>query len=157
MHDKLSISQIFHALCFLLVVKQFPFELTEKGWGEFEVIMKIYFVDPTEKPCIVHHFLRLYPLEDVFMIHHPIIPPHNRIITEQYEEIVFHDPSVMLNQVLKNTELEAISLKPYSEDSVYADAYKAEKQRLADTKKKLLAEIEKVRKRQLECEKKLRR
>ena len=139
------------------MVKQFPFELTEKGWGEFEVIVKLFFVDPTEKPCILHHFLRLYPMEDVFMIHHPIVPPTNTVITEQYEEIVFHDPSVMLNQVLKNTELEVISMKPFADDSVYAEAYQAEKQRLAETKKKLLTEIEKVRKKQLECEKKLRK
>jgi len=32
------------------VVMQPPYEVTETGWGEFEVIIKIYFHDPTERP-----------------------------------------------------------------------------------------------------------
>ena len=32
------------------VVLQPPYEVTETGWGEFEVIIKIYFNDPTERP-----------------------------------------------------------------------------------------------------------
>lgn len=35
---------------FFPVVVKPPFEVTETGWGEFEVIVKIYFVDPTERP-----------------------------------------------------------------------------------------------------------
>lgn len=38
------------ASCLCLVVNKPPFEVTETGWGEFEVIIKIYFVDPTERP-----------------------------------------------------------------------------------------------------------
>lgn len=34
---------------FSVVVKP-PYEVTETGWGEFEVIIKIYFTDPNEKP-----------------------------------------------------------------------------------------------------------
>ncbi|KAI0228799.1 hypothetical protein LSAT2_020751 [Lamellibrachia satsuma] len=33
------------------VVVKPPYEVTETGWGEFEVIIKIYFNDPNEKPC----------------------------------------------------------------------------------------------------------
>ena len=32
------------------VVLKPPYEVTETGWGEFEVIIKIYFNDPTERP-----------------------------------------------------------------------------------------------------------
>jgi len=32
------------------VVLQPPYEVMETGWGEFEVIIKIYFNDPTERP-----------------------------------------------------------------------------------------------------------
>ncbi|XP_069117370.1 YEATS domain-containing protein 4-like [Argopecten irradians] len=35
------------------VVTKPPYEVTETGWGEFEVIIKIYFVDPNERPCYI--------------------------------------------------------------------------------------------------------
>jgi len=27
-----------------------PYEVTETGWGEFEIVIKIYFQDPNERP-----------------------------------------------------------------------------------------------------------
>lgn len=27
-----------------------PYEITETGWGEFEIIIKIFFIDPNERP-----------------------------------------------------------------------------------------------------------
>lgn len=27
-----------------------PYEVTETGWGEFEIVIKVYFHDPTERP-----------------------------------------------------------------------------------------------------------
>ena len=32
------------------VVTKPPFEVTETGWGEFEIAIKIYFHDPNERP-----------------------------------------------------------------------------------------------------------
>ena len=32
------------------VVSKPPYEVTETGWGEFEVVIKIYFEDPNERP-----------------------------------------------------------------------------------------------------------
>lgn len=34
---------------FSVLVKP-PYEVTETGWGEFEVVIKIYFNDPNERP-----------------------------------------------------------------------------------------------------------
>lgn len=34
----------------LLVVTKPPYEITETGWGEFEIIIKIFFIDPNERP-----------------------------------------------------------------------------------------------------------
>lgn len=34
----------------LTVVVRPPYEVTETGWGEFEIIIKIYFNDPNERP-----------------------------------------------------------------------------------------------------------
>jgi len=35
--------------CFPVVTKP-PYEITETGWGEFEIIVKIFFIDPNERP-----------------------------------------------------------------------------------------------------------
>lgn len=35
---------------FLPVVTKPPYEITETGWGEFEIIIKIFFIDPNERP-----------------------------------------------------------------------------------------------------------
>ena len=43
-----------------LAVKKFPFEINLSGWGEFEIGIKIFFVDPAEKPVELIHFLKLH-------------------------------------------------------------------------------------------------
>jgi hypothetical protein len=43
------------------VVEQYPFELTESGWGEFLAIIRLHFKDPDEQPVDLFHHLRLYP------------------------------------------------------------------------------------------------
>jgi len=40
----------------ITVVLKPPYEVTETGWGEFEVIIKIYFNDPTERPVNIADF-----------------------------------------------------------------------------------------------------
>lgn len=37
----------------LLVVTKPPYEITETGWGEFEIIIKIFFIDPNERPVSI--------------------------------------------------------------------------------------------------------
>jgi YEATS domain-containing protein 4 len=60
-----------------------PFQVTERGWGEFEVGIKVYFADPNEEPVHFVHQLRLY--EDVQA------PPNPKrlISVERVEEILF--------------------------------------------------------------------
>ncbi len=42
-----------------------PFELTETGWGEFELTIKLQFVPESgEKPVMLYHNLRLHPYEE---------------------------------------------------------------------------------------------
>lgn len=42
-----------HSRYFVVVTKP-PYEVTETGWGEFEIIIKIYFHDPNERPVSDH-------------------------------------------------------------------------------------------------------
>lgn len=65
---------------------QFPFEVTEMGWGEFEVKIAIHFHDPAETPVETMHPLKLYP--------DPNAPVNAKlpVVSERYDEIVFTDP-----------------------------------------------------------------
>lgn len=58
-----------------------PFEVTEIGWGEFEVTIRIFFRDPEEYPVDLHHNLRLYPAG-------PIQPLNSKkpVMAENYGE-----------------------------------------------------------------------
>ncbi|CCK71758.1 YEATS domain-containing protein YAF9 KNAG_0H03440 [Huiozyma naganishii CBS 8797] len=85
------------------VVNAPPFELTETGWGEFDVNIKINFADvANEKPLSLYHRLRLHPYDS----------PGNHITsgTDEkgdhiikasfFDEIVFNEPNEQFFQVL---------------------------------------------------------
>ncbi|KAL2047398.1 hypothetical protein N7G274_001419 [Stereocaulon virgatum] len=67
-----------------------PFEVTESGWGEFEVQLKLYFVpEANEKAQTLWHALKL----------HPYGPDaegqkerRETIVSQNYEEIIFNEP-----------------------------------------------------------------
>jgi transcription initiation factor IIF auxiliary subunit len=45
-----------------IAIEEPPFEVTETGWGEFEIQIKIYFSnEASEKPMTLFHFLHLHP------------------------------------------------------------------------------------------------
>jgi YEATS domain-containing protein 4 len=77
------------------VVEKPPFEITETGWGEFDILIVLYFTDPTEKPVELVHPLKLFARDG---------QPNQKnkpIISENYEEIVFYEPTVQFYNVLK--------------------------------------------------------
>ena len=43
------------------IVEKPPFEVTETGWGEFNVGMRVIFTDPTMPHMDIIHPLKLYP------------------------------------------------------------------------------------------------
>ncbi|KAL2629775.1 hypothetical protein R1flu_014461 [Riccia fluitans] len=70
-------------------VEAAPFELTETGWGEFEIGMTVYFhPDASEKPLEIFHHLKLYPEDDTG-------PQSTKkpVVVESYDELVFSEPS----------------------------------------------------------------
>ena len=42
------------------IVSKPPYEVSETGWGEFEIQIRIYFNDLTEKPVTLYHGLKLF-------------------------------------------------------------------------------------------------
>ncbi|KAL1987508.1 hypothetical protein VTN96DRAFT_3435 [Rasamsonia emersonii] len=79
-------------------VEQPPFEITETGWGEFEIQIKLYFVpESTEKPQTLWHSLKLHP-------YGPDIEGkrerREKVISQNYEEIIFNEPVEQFYDIL---------------------------------------------------------
>ncbi|GAA5827117.1 hypothetical protein JCM5353_006197 [Sporobolomyces roseus] len=103
----------------LRTVEQPPFEVTETGWGEFDIIIKIFFVpEASEKPLTFNHHLKLHPwpIDPILyaqpsLIQNPNegppsqpptgdppqlvqpIPIISPVHSWQYEEIIFNEPT----------------------------------------------------------------
>lgn len=71
------------------IVESPPFELSESGWGEFEIAISLFFHnDVCDKQLDLYHHLKLYPEEDAG-------PQSTKkpVVVESYDEIVFSEPS----------------------------------------------------------------
>jgi len=66
-----------------------PYEVTEQGWGEFNIMVQIYFVDETrfEGPLEIVHSLKLY---------HTDPNKTGPVATETFEEVVIPEPTEAL-------------------------------------------------------------
>lgn len=65
-----------------------PYEVTEIGWGEFDLSIKIYFIDALEKPVELFHSLKL------FLTDKSAEQIKNRaLVFEKYDELVFNEPT----------------------------------------------------------------
>ena len=75
-----------------------PFELTETGWGEFEINIKIHFVDEAnEKMLSFYHHLRLHPYYNVKKEKQE---PNDEISAIFYDEVVFNEPNEQFFHIL---------------------------------------------------------
>ena len=80
-----------------------PFEVTETGWGEFTVQIRIYFTDNQEKQANCQHYLAL---------HAPVVNYEGSIpivIKEVYDELVFINPTNKMYDILNDTS----NVKPH--------------------------------------------
>lgn len=64
-----------------------PFEVTETGWGEFEILIKIFFhTEGGEKNVLLAHHLKLHPYNGV-------VSMDGKVESLKYDEIVFNEPT----------------------------------------------------------------
>ncbi|KAL6606589.1 hypothetical protein ACP70R_042242 [Stipagrostis hirtigluma subsp. patula] len=80
------------------IVEEPPFELSESGWGEFEIAITLQFHnDLCDKRLELFHQLKLYPEEDTG-------PQSTKkpVVVETYDEIVFPEPSEAFFQRVQN-------------------------------------------------------
>ncbi|GMH13475.1 hypothetical protein Nepgr_015316 [Nepenthes gracilis] len=79
------------------VLESPPFELSESGWGEFEIAITLYFHDDVcDKPLNLYHLLKLFPDDES--------GPSTKkpVVMESYDEIVFPEPSDALVARIQN-------------------------------------------------------
>lgn len=127
------------------VVEQPPYEVTEQGWGEFELGIRICFVDPLEVPVDLVHALALYPPEG-----NVGLSTKKPVIKEVYDEIEFHDPTEQFYKVLKENEIVSVGSSPHPLATGRGTRVESEKERkeldeLAKARSKIREEIIKIR------------
>jgi len=91
------------------------YEVSESGWGEFEVQIKIHFHDSTgEKPVTFYHLLKLFhtqPGDSGIQTSSAMVQGKKTVVSESYDEIIFQDPTPNMNTFL--TTARPLTLSAY--------------------------------------------
>lgn len=87
-----------------------PYQVTETGWGEFEIIIKLHFhsgseLGINEKNFQIFHALKLHP----FNPQHPV-KENGEVHSVLYDELVFQEPTDKVFEILTQKPL---NLLPY--------------------------------------------
>jgi len=90
-------------------VASYPFELSESGWGEFDMMIRLVFRDPSQAPLDIMHHLKLYPTDGSQMA------IGQAVVSEFYDEIVIEQPSESMYQLVANAPELPIPSNPLSE------------------------------------------
>lgn len=131
------------------VVSKPPYEVSETGWGEFEVQIKIHFHDAAaEKPVTVYHVLKLFHAQsgEVQATSSSMVQGRKTVVSEFYDEIVFQDPTQYMHTLLTTTRPLTLSAYKHSTDFeerrnknlvAVAEARKNVQSEISDLKEKL--------------------
>mmetsp|Transcript_37478 Transcript_37478/g.112396 ORF Transcript_37478/g.112396 Transcript_37478/m.112396 type:complete len:270 (-) Transcript_37478:124-933(-) len=126
-----------------------PFEVTEKGWGEFEATIRIVWRDPDEKATVLTHGIKLYPPGATNITKDS--KSKEPVVHEFYDEVVFTNPKESFHrQLMRTSEVPRIkSHEPSVQEifPVYSD--EADVKALLEAQKFLEAEIGNVKNRLL--------
>ncbi|XP_043932303.1 YEATS domain-containing protein 4-like [Protopterus annectens] len=79
------------------IVTKPPYEITETGWSEFKIIIKIFFIDPNERPVTLYHLLKLSQSDTNAML------GKNTVVSEFYDEMIFQDPTARMQKLLRTS------------------------------------------------------
>ena len=78
-----------------------PFEVTETGWGEFNIGIRIFFIDETLPPVDIVHPLKLYAANQ------STLNEKKPVVHEFYDELVFNDlPVDTYEQIAREPQIE---------------------------------------------------
>ena len=73
------------------VIDTAPFHVSELGWGEFEVVIKVFFHEGPDTPIELRHLLALFPKTGEPSTKKPVV-------SEKHDEFVFNQPNEALLQ-----------------------------------------------------------
>lgn len=108
-----------------------PYEVTERGWGEFEAQIRISWKDPKEKTTVLTHAIKLYPTGTKQQANVPVAPPADPsipVVAEKYDEVVFTDPRDTFFECMQNlqhTEAPEYSQQAHFQQFADADDFNA--------------------------------
>lgn len=78
-----------------------PFEVIETGWGEFDITIKLYYInDSGEKPQTLYHYLRLHPYGRTEEEKEAMTTGNGEVRSWSYEEQLFNEPYEAFYQIL---------------------------------------------------------
>ena len=87
-------------------IEKFPFEIHQTGWGEFDIAIKIFFVDPSERPVEIMHALKLHPEPG------QAASTKKPVVSERYDEIVFSEPTEHFAMILDKGSIKSTAIVP---------------------------------------------
>lgn len=119
-----------------IVVKP-PYEISETGWGEFEIVIKIHFIDPNERPVTMYHILKLFHASGNSI--EVAMEQSKTLVTESYDEIVFQDPTQLMQHYLTNTK--QLTNSEWEHETDFEEKKKNTAKVIADLRMKVRAEI----------------
>jgi len=129
-----------------------PFEVHDKGWGEFEVHIQVHFHGSTDKPLELTHMLKLY--SDSGEPDSTSQP----VVSELYDEVVFNEPSDDLRQRLAPQPMPSPNgwrNNPLAKWYEEMDP-EGQTQQLQQVYQQITAELQNASKRRVQCEDDLR-
>ncbi|CAL5366237.1 unnamed protein product [Camellia sinensis] len=120
----------------LRVVESPPFELSECGWGEFEIAISLFFhSDVCDKKLALYHHLKLYSEDESG-------PSSTKkpVVVESYDEIVFPDPSEVFFARVQNHPVVSVPRIPATFDLPLVPIEDVHEKKRGDTKDHFLSQ-----------------
>jgi len=124
------------------VVSKPPYEVSETGWGEFEVQIKIHFHDSAaEKPVTVYHVLKLFHAHsgEAAATSSSMVQGRKTVVSEFYDEIVLQDPTQYMHTLLTTTR--PLTLSAYKHNTDFEERRNKNLVAVAEARKKVQSEI----------------
>ncbi|XP_049623605.1 YEATS domain-containing protein 4-like [Suncus etruscus] len=118
---------------FLRVVTKPPYEITETGYGELEITIKIFFLDPNERRVNLYHLVKLFPSDSSAML------GEQKVVSEFYDEMIFQDPTAMMQELLTTSHV--LTLGAYKHETNFAEREVKARKKLEAAQKRTSLEI----------------
>lgn len=92
-------------------VEKPPYQVTETGWGEFEIIIKVHFhagleLGINEKNFQIFHALKLHPFNA-----QRVVKESGEVHSVLYDELVFQEPTEAVFEILTQKPLNLLAYK----------------------------------------------